>query len=74
MPCRDFPEAISRKLIEVSVEPDLTKLKPIVIIRQDELVKLLTQIEGMKKPWLAMKYNDAIYIIWNRLLCVFDSR
>lgn len=71
---QELPESISRKLIEVSVEPDLGNLPPVVIIPQDELVKLLTQIERTKKPWIAMTCNDAIYIIWNGFLYALDRR
>jgi hypothetical protein len=72
--CQDLPESIIEKIIEVSVEPDLTKLPPAIMVQRHELTKLVTQIETLRKPWLVMKCNDTLYIVWNRLLyCFTDS-
>ena len=72
--CQDLPECIIKKIIEVSVKPDLTKLPPVIMVQQGELTKLVTQIETLRKPWLVMKCNDALYIVWNRrLYCFTDS-
>lgn len=63
--CEMLPEFMKRKLIEIVIEPELSKLKPVVNLREDEVIKLLSQIELTKKPWLAMNFKEKIYVIWN---------
>ena len=58
-------------LIEVDSTPDLSKYKPIVILRQDAFAKLLTLLEAMKEPWIAMKFNDTIFVVWKELAFLY---
>lgn len=59
---------LAKKLIEVDATPDLSKHKPVVILKQEEFAKLLTNLESMKEPWIAMKFNDTIFVVWNDLI------
>jgi len=59
---------LAKKLIEVDATPDLSKHKPVVIFKQEEFEKLLTNLESMKEPWIAMKFNDTIFVVWNELI------
>jgi hypothetical protein len=70
----NLPKSINEKVIEVSVEPDLTKLQPVIMMQPHELTKLLAQIEDEQKPWIVMRCKDAMYIVWNKLLyCFIDN-
>ncbi|MGB9756166.1 MAG: hypothetical protein ACPLVJ_00070 [Candidatus Bathyarchaeales archaeon] len=59
---------LTKKLIEVDATPDLSKHKPVVILKPEEFAKLLTNLDDMKEPWIAMKFNDTIFVIWNELI------
>jgi hypothetical protein len=59
---------LTKKLIEVDATPDLSKHKPVVILKLEEFEKLLTNLESMKEPWIAMKFNDTIFVVWNELI------
>ena len=61
-------QILDQKLIEIDSTPDLSKHKTVVILKQEEFVKLLTQLEAMKEPWIAMKFNDTIFVVWNELI------
>jgi len=61
-------QILDQKLIEIDSTPDLNKHKTVVILKQEEFAKLLTQLEAMKEPWIAMKFNDTIFIVWNELI------
>jgi len=60
-------------LIEVDSTPDLSKYKPIVMLRQDAFTKLLTLLEAMKEPWIAMKFNDTIFVVWKELVFLYAT-
>jgi hypothetical protein len=59
---------LAKKLIEVDATPDLSKHKPVVILKWEEFEKLLKNLESMKEPWIAMKFNDTIFVVWNELI------
>jgi len=66
--CENELPLLAKKLVEIDATPDLSKHKPIVILKQEEFAKLLTNLETMKEPWIAMKFNDTIFVIWNELI------
>ena len=61
-------QILGEKLVEVDTTPDLTKYKPVVILRKEEFAKLLARLETMKQPWIAMKFNDTIFVVWKELI------
>ena len=67
-PCQDCMELLKRKLVEIDTTPDLSKYKPVVILKQGEFGKLLAQLETMKEAWIAMKFNDTIFVVWKELI------
>ena len=66
--CERVMPLLAKKLVEVDATPDLSKHKPVVILKPEEFAKLLTNLETMKEPWIAMKFNDTIFVIWNELI------
>jgi hypothetical protein len=66
--CENELPLLAKKLVEIDATPDLSKHKPIVIFKQEEFAKLLTNLENMKEPWIAMKFNDTIFVVWNELI------
>ena len=72
---QDLPEALRCKIIEVVSVPDLTTIRPPIKLGLDEVPKLMLQITVLKKPWLAMKFNENIFIILCGLifLCTSES-
>jgi hypothetical protein len=66
--CEGVMPLLAKKLVEVDATPDLSKHKPVVILKLEEFAKLLTNLETMKEPWIAMKFNDTIFIVWNELI------
>jgi hypothetical protein len=62
LPIRD------EKLIEIDNTPDLSQHKPIVILKREEFVKLLTNLEVLKESWIAMRFNDSIFVVWRELI------
>jgi len=66
--CERVMPLLAKKLVEVDATPDLSKHKPVVILKPEEFVKLLTNLETMKEPWIAMKFNDTIFVVWKELI------
>lgn len=66
--CQNRLQILRQKLIEIDSTPDLSKYKPVVILKEEELAKLLTQLEAVKAPWIVMKFNDTILVVWNELI------
>jgi hypothetical protein len=66
--CENELPLLAKKLVEIDATPDLSKHKPIVILKQEEFAKLLTNLENMKEPWIAMKFIDTIFVVWNELI------
>jgi len=56
------------KLVEVDTTPDLDKYKPIVILRVQEFERLVTNLRAMKEPWIAMKFNNSIFLVWREMV------
>jgi hypothetical protein len=54
------------KLIEVDTMPDLSK--PIVILKREEFVKLLMNLGVLDESWIAMKFNDNVFVAWRELI------
>lgn len=67
-PCPDLIELLNHRLVEVDTTPDLNKTKPVVILKQEEILKLLRQLEINRETWIALNYNDTIFIIWRDLI------
>jgi len=55
-------------LVEIDALPDLSKRKPIVILEESELVKLMSNLKSQKEPWIAMRFNDSIFVVWRELV------
>ena len=70
-PCQDCMELLKRKLVEIDTTPDLSRYKPIVMLKQGEFGKLLAQLENMNEAWIAMKFNDTIFVVWNELIFLY---
>jgi len=58
--------------IEVDSTPSFANVKPVAILKSSEFAKLLTKLERMKEPWLALKFNDLIFIVWKELVFLHD--
>lgn len=56
------------ELIEIDATPDLSKQKPIVILERREFVKLIANLKGQKEHWIAMRFNDSIFVMWRELV------
>lgn len=56
------------RLVEVDTTPDLDKYKPIVILKIQEFAKLVKNLHDMKEPWIAMKFNDSIFLVWREMV------
>ena len=69
--CQNRLQILGQKLIEIDTTPDLSKYKPVVILKQEEFAKLLTNLETMKEPWIAMKFNDTIFLVWKELIFLY---
>lgn len=69
--CQNRLQILGQKLIEIDTTPDLSKYKPVVILKQEEFAKLLTNLETMKEPWIAMKFNDIIFLVWKELIFLY---
>lgn len=69
--CRNGLQILGQKLIEIDSTPDLSRYKPVVILREEELAKLLTQLEAMKEPWIAMQFSDTIFLVWKELIFLY---
>jgi hypothetical protein len=66
--CQECINLLNHRVVEIDTTPDLTKSKPLVILNQEEIGKLLRQFEIMRETWIALKYNDTIFIIWRELI------
>jgi hypothetical protein len=66
--CENVMSLLAKKLVEVDATPDLSKHKPVIVLNPEEFAKLLTNLDDMKEPWIAMKFNDTIFIVWNELI------
>ena len=66
--CGSVMPLLAKKLVEVDATPDLSKHKPVVILKPEEFAKLLTNLDDMKEPWIAMKFNDTIFVVWKELI------
>lgn len=66
--CESLMPLLAKKLVEVDATPDLSKHKPVVILKPEEFAKLLTNLDDIKEPWIAMKFSDTIFVVWNDLI------
>ncbi|MGD0978035.1 MAG: hypothetical protein ABR962_02720 [Candidatus Bathyarchaeia archaeon] len=64
-------DILNQRLVEIDTTPDLTKSKPVVILKKEEIAKLIGQFEMMKETWIALKFNDTIFVIWKELIFLF---
>ena len=64
----ELTELLSAKIVEIDTIPDLKKFKPVVLLKHVEVVKLLKQLQEMSEVWLALKYNETIFIIWREFI------
>jgi len=67
-PSRDLIDLLNHRLVEIDTTPDLSKFKPVVILKREEVAKLLKQFEIMRETWIALKYNETIFVIWRGLM------
>ncbi|MCW4028351.1 MAG: hypothetical protein NWE92_01725 [Candidatus Bathyarchaeota archaeon] len=58
----------SERIIKIDATPDLNKYKPIVILSPKEFTKLIHLLDSMKTSWLAMKFNNNIFLFWGELV------
>lgn len=63
---------LNQHIIEVDSTPSFANVKPVTILESGEFAKLLTSLERMKEPWLALKFNDLIFIVWKGLVFLHD--
>jgi hypothetical protein len=64
----DLIELLNNRLVEVDTTPDLNKTKPVVVLKQEEIAKLLRQFEINRETWIALKFNETIFVIWKELI------
>lgn len=64
---------LNNRLVEVDATPDLSKSKPVIIHKQEEIGKLLKQLEIMRENWIALKFNDEIFVVWNELVFHYSN-
>ena len=69
--CQDALQLLNHRLIEIDTTPDFTASKPVVIFKKEEIGKLLRQFEIMKETWIALKFNDSIFIVWKELVFLY---
>ena len=69
--CKYGLPVLEKKIVEVDSTPDFSKYKPIVILKREELAKLLMLLEAMKEPWIAMKFNDTIFVMWREIFFLY---
>ena len=66
-----FIDQLNHRLIEINAEPDLNKTKPVIINKKEEIGKLLKQFEINRQTWIALKYNDKIFVVWKDLVFLY---
>ena len=66
-----FIDLLNHRLIEINTTPDLSKSKLIVISKPREIGKLLKQLEIMRETWIALKFNDEIFVVWKELVFLY---
>jgi hypothetical protein len=71
--CQSFIDLLNHRLIEVNTSPDLSKSNPVVISKQEEIGKLLRQFEIRGETWIALKFNDTIFVIWKELIFLYTE-
>ena len=64
----EFEQIVSENLIEVATAPDLKKIRSPVSFTIDEFPEVLSQIQAQKSFWLAMKFDNEIFIVARGLL------
>ncbi len=69
--CEQFIDLLNNRIIEVDTTPDLLKYKPVVILKEEQLGKLLEQFEIMHETWIALKFNETVFVIWKELIFLF---
>ncbi|MGA2308220.1 MAG: hypothetical protein ABSG57_01565 [Candidatus Bathyarchaeia archaeon] len=71
--CQDSTDLLNQRLVEIDTTPDLSKSKPVVTLKQEEIDKLIRQFEMMKEAWIALKFNETICVIWKDLIFLFST-
>lgn len=69
-----FIELLNQRPILVSKKPLLSKLDKIILDEKADIIRILTQLEVRNETWIALKYRQKIFLIWNDLVFVFSSR
>ena len=62
---------LNHRLVEIDSTPDLRKTRPAVIHKQEEIGKLIKQLEIMRETWIALKFNDEIFVVWKDLVFLY---
>lgn len=70
-PWQKFIDQLNNRLIEINTEPNLSKSKPIIIHKQEEIGKLIKQLEIMRETWIALKFNDKIFVVWKEIIFLY---
>ena len=68
---RNQIDLLNHRLVEIDSTPDLIKSKPVMIHKQEEIGKLLKQFEIMRETWIALKFNNEIFVVWKELVFLY---
>ena len=68
---QSFIDQLNHRLIEINNAPNLSKSTLVIISKPEELGKLLKQLEIMRETWLALKFNDEIFVVWKELVFLY---
>lgn len=66
-----FIDQLNNRLIEINSEPDLNKTKLVIINKKEEIGKLLKQFEINRQTWIALKWNDKVFVVWKELVFLY---
>ena len=61
-------DLLNHRLVKIDSTPDLSKSKLCVIHKQEEIGKLLKQFEIMNENWIALNFNNEIFVVWKELV------
>ena len=66
-------DLLNHRLVEINSTLNLGNTRPVVIHKQEEIGKLLKQLEIMRENWIALKFNDEIFVVWNELVFHYSN-
>ncbi|MGD0071659.1 MAG: hypothetical protein ABSB71_08900 [Candidatus Bathyarchaeia archaeon] len=68
---QELMDLLNHRIVSIDTSLDLAKSKPVVILEKAEIAKLLKQFEIRNETWIALKFNDSIFIIWRELVFLY---